>query len=200
MARTAHVDSPTKQRLLEAAQQLMLTQGYAATTVDAICEEAELTKGSFFHYFEDKEQVAREALERFCATTGQLHRAFSGDDPDPLKRVYRYLDSMIAMVKQPAVKGCLLGMFSQELADSHPAIRKGCCAGFDDWASHFGAELAAAKARHVPHAAFDPQELAQHLIAVAEGGMILGKARGDMRVVADHLKHFKAYVQYLFEA
>lgn len=200
MARPVQIDSPTKARLLEAAQQLMLTQGYAATTVDAICKEAELTKGSFFHYFEDKEQVAREALERFCATTGQLHRAFSGDDPDPLKRVYCYLDSMIAMVQQPSITGCLLGMFSQELAESHPAIRKSCCAGFDDWAGHFGAELAAAKAWHAPRAAFDPKELAQHLIAVAEGGMILGKARGDMSVVATHLKHFKDYLQQLFRA
>lgn len=200
MARPVQVDSPTKARLLEAAEKLMLTQGYAATTVDAICEEAELTKGSFFHYFEDKEHLAREALERFCTTAGQLHRAFSGDDPDPLKRVYQYLDSMIAMVKQPSITGCLLGMFSQELADSHPGIRKRCCDGFDDWAGHFGAELAAAKARHAPDADFDPKELAQHLIAVAEGGMILGKARGNMGTVAIHLKHFKAYLRHLFRA
>lgn len=199
MPRTAQLDSPTKTRLLNAAQELMLTQGYAATTVDEICKAAKLTKGSFFHYFTDKEQLAQEVLQHFCRASGQMHRAFSGNDPDPLKRVYRYIDSMIAMAQDPAMKGCLLGLFSQELCESYPAIQKSCCAGFAEWAHHLGQELARAKARHAPKADFQPEELAEHLIAVAEGGMILGKAQADMSVVAKHLKHFKAYVQSLFK-
>ena len=33
------------------AKELFLARGYAATTVDAICEKAELTKGSVYYFF-----------------------------------------------------------------------------------------------------------------------------------------------------
>jgi hypothetical protein len=40
----------SKERILAAAKELFLARGYAATTVDAICEKAELTKGSVYYF------------------------------------------------------------------------------------------------------------------------------------------------------
>jgi len=59
MPRTA--DSATREPLVAAAVRLMLTKGYVATTVDDVCASARLTKGAFFHYFEDKEALAQAA-------------------------------------------------------------------------------------------------------------------------------------------
>ena len=200
MTRTALEQPPTKEKLLDAAEQLMLAKGFAATTVDDICEAAEVTKGSFFHYFESKDQLGREVLERFCASGQKRHQACCGHETDPLKRVYSYIDNMIKMSQDPAMSnGCLLGLFSQELCDTNPQIRAACKKGFDDWTKSFGEVVAKAKATYAPRARFDPQGLAEHLIAVMEGSMILGKAKRDMSVVAQNLAHFKAYVRSLFE-
>jgi TetR/AcrR family transcriptional repressor of nem operon len=46
--RTAKAPSPARDKLLEAAQELMLAKGYEATSVDEICAAAGPTKGSFF--------------------------------------------------------------------------------------------------------------------------------------------------------
>ena len=200
MTRTALEDSPTKARLLDAARELMLAKGFAATTLDEICERAKLTKGSFFHYFDSKDKLGRELLERFCADGAQMHKAFCGNERDPLKRVYNYIDGAIKMASDPSMnKGCLLGLFAQELCDSHPQMRERCRKGFEEWATEFGEELARAKAAYAPRAPFKPRELAEHLIAVMEGSMILGKTRGSMAVMARNLGHFKTYVQSLFE-
>src|SRR3989338_3643231 len=99
MVRTAQSDSPTKDRLLDAAKRLMLAKGFAATTVDEICEGAKLTKGSFFHYFESKDQLGKVLLERFCAEGQQMHEACCGAETDPLKRVYNYIEGTIALSK-----------------------------------------------------------------------------------------------------
>jgi len=199
--RTAEAPPPTKERLLDAAERLMLAKGYAATTVEAICEAAKLTKGSFFHYFDSKDQLGRELLERYCASGQKIHQAFCGRETDPLKRVYNYIDNAVKMSKEPAMRdGCLLGLFSQELCDTNPQIRTACKKGFDEWAKSFGQEVAKAKAAYAPHAPFDPQALAEHLIAVIEGSMIMGKARRDMSIVGQNLAHFKAYVKSLFES
>lgn len=197
--RAAHTDSPTKQRLLDAAQKLMLRNGFVATTVDEICETAKLTKGSFFYYFESKDELGRVLLERYCAYGYTLHEQMAGADPDPLKRVYAYLDNAAKMATDPSTKGCLVGMFAQELCDLNPEIRACCEEGFAGWMKQFGEELAKAKATHVPKKAFKPQELAGYLISILEGSLILGKTQQDMRILATNLRHYKAYVKSLFE-
>ena len=197
--RTAVANSPSKARLLDAAERLMLAKGFEATTVDEICEAAKLTKGSFFHYFDSKERLGRETLERFCASGQRLHASFCGSARDPLKRVYNYIDGAIRLSQDPALgQGCLLGSFAQELCESHPSIREACAKGFTEWGTAFGAELSRAKAKYAPRAAFSPRELAEHLIAILEGSLILGKAGRDRRVVARNLRHYKAYLQMLF--
>ncbi len=197
--RTARVNSPTRERLLDAAQALMLARGFTATTVDQICKKAKFTKGSFFHYFESKDALGKQLLERFCAQAHRLHTSFCGDERDPLKRVYNYVDCAIALSKDPVMsRGCLLGTFAQELSEVHPEIRRVCAKGFTEWTEQFGKELAAAKAKHAPQASFDPRSIAEHLIAIMEGSLILGKARKDMKVVERNLRHFKAYLKMLF--
>jgi len=82
--RAAQKDSPTKTRLLDAAERLMLAKGFSATTVDDICETAKLTKGSFFHYFESKDELGEELLEHFCTAGQRIHEMFCGNTTDPL--------------------------------------------------------------------------------------------------------------------
>ena len=196
--KTAEETPATKARLLDAAERLMLAKGFAATTVDEICGAAKLTKGSFFHYFESKDRLGKELLQRFCAHGEQLHRGFCGEERDPLRRVYRYIDSAARFLQDPSTRGCLLGSFAQELCDTNSQIRKVCAEGFAAWAKQFGGEVARAKAQYAPKAPFDPIELAHHFIAVVEGSLILGKAAKDMRIGAANLRHFKAYLKTLF--
>ena len=199
MVRTASPHSPTKERLLDAAERLMLARGYSATSVDEICEEAKLTKGSFFHYFTSKEALGKAALERFCASGAKLHAGFCGVEKDPLKRVYNYIDGAIKLSQDPSMSGgCLLGTFAQELCDSSPQIRRACEQGFSAWKGQFAEEISAAKAKYAPKGDWSPVEVAEHLIAVMEGSMIMGKANRDMRVVGRNLRHFRRYVQQLF--
>ncbi len=197
--RTAQQSSPTKDRLLDAAQALMLTKGFAATTVDEICAAAKLTKGSFFHYFDSKDQLGKKLLERFCATMRQLHAACGDTESDPLKRVYAYLDNVMAMAQDPAnSQGCLLGLFSQELCETNPKIQEACEQGFCEWSKALAHELAKAKARYAPKASIHPNELAEYIIAVVEGSMILSKAQKDRSVIQQNLRHVKSYLKHLF--
>ena len=201
MGKPTAKSSDTKARLLDAAEGLMLAKGFVATSVDDVCEAAKLTKGSFFHYFESKEQLGCELLARFCATGQRLHQSFCGQERDPLKRVYGYINAAARMAQDPVMrKGCLLGGFAQELCETHPGIRAVCQQGFEAWAAHLAGELEQAKARYAPKASFKPRELAEHFIAILEGSLILGKVRKDMNVVAQNLRHFKQYVKSLFVA
>src|SRR5260370_9482681 len=164
--RTAQTESLTKQKLLDAAQELMMTKGYTATSVDDVCTAAGLTKGSFFHYFDGKEDLGRVVAQRFY--DGMRERFQSAPflrKQDPLERVIGYVDFLIAHPRKPMVaKGCLLGTFVQELSETRPKIRSVCAACFDDQVAFLKQEIDAAKAKYMPRARWSAQSLADHLI------------------------------------
>jgi TetR/AcrR family transcriptional regulator, transcriptional repressor for nem operon len=199
--RLAETATPTILKLLEAAQRLMLGKGFPATTVEEICAAAGVTKGSFFHYFAGKEEIGAAVLEHFVTGRMQaVHGAPCSRWRDPLKRVYGYVDFMIKLSREPSAQlSCLLGNFAQELSDTHPKLRAQCARHFDQWAQTIKRDLDAAKARYAPKAAFDTHSLAEHFIAVLEGALILVKAKQDRKILEQQLRHYKNYLQSLFE-
>jgi TetR/AcrR family transcriptional regulator, transcriptional repressor for nem operon len=199
--RTAQTHSPTKEKLLDAAQQLMLAKGFPATTVEEICNTAGFTKGSFFHYFESKEHLGKEVLDRFYVFLQQtIHQGSFRTKSDPLQRVYGYVDRLIEMSTNPALpSGCLLGHFTQELANTHPEIRVLCAQHFAEWAATLKQDLEEAKAQYAPKVPFDTQSVAEYFIAVMQGSRILATAKQDTGVFEQNLQHFKRYVKSLFE-
>jgi TetR/AcrR family transcriptional repressor of nem operon len=193
--------SLTKEKLLEAAEHLMLVKGFPATTVDEICEASGFTKGSFFHYFDSKEQLGKAVLDRFFFSVQQtIRRGSFHKKSDPLQRVYGYADRFLEMSKNSELpNGCLLASFTQNLADTDPEIRSLCARRFAEWAATLKRDLDEAKAQYAPKASFDTRSLAEYLIAVLEGSMILAKAKQDPGVYKQNLQHFKGYLKCLFE-
>lgn len=197
--KTTLKNSPTKERLLDAAKDLVLAKGFAGTTVDDICQAAKLTKGSFFHYFTSKDELGVDLLKRYCASSREAFLAgcCQGQE-DPLKRVYGFLDFMIEMGKKNARKGCLLGHMSQELSDTHPDIRSICCKSFREMAEVLRRDLKEAKAKYAPRSAIDPQSLAEHFVVVLEGTMLVAKVMPKAAGKGNGLHHYKQYLKALF--
>jgi TetR/AcrR family transcriptional repressor of nem operon len=98
--------SDARERLLAATNELTWKLGYNAVTVDAICEKADVKKGSFYHYFESKPALAKAALETQWETYSRpmLEASFAPDIP-PLERLQRYLETMYQMQKEKKQRG-----------------------------------------------------------------------------------------------
>jgi TetR/AcrR family transcriptional repressor of nem operon len=190
----------TRQKLLDAAQALMRTKGYTATSVDEICEAAGVTKGSFFHYFEGKEHLGRVVAQHYSAAMqARFQSAPYHQLEDPLDRVYGRVDFFLAFARSPeANNGCLLGTFLQELSATHPGIRAVCADCLAEGMKTFQQDIEAARAKYVPDAKWSAQGLAEHMFAVAQGAIILAKAKQDPRAMEACLMHFREYLRYVF--
>lgn len=192
-------ESKTKETLLDAAQQLMLEKGFVATTVDEICAEAKVTKGSFFYYFKSKDALGKFLIQRFAAKTGGMFvEKVSRYGTDPLKRVYGFIEVAMEMGACCDSKGCLVGIFAQELSESHPELRMCCEEVFLRMRKLFESELKAAHELYGGEKKIDAQGLAEEFIAVVQGSLLLIKATQDHSLMKRTMHHFKSYLQQIF--
>jgi TetR/AcrR family transcriptional repressor of nem operon len=190
----------SKTRLLEAALNVIRTKGYTATRVEDVCEAAGLTKGSFFHHFKSKEELAVAAADYWSQTTDAFFATASYHAPsDPLERLLAYIDfRKEILVGEVPEFTCLVGTMVQEVYETVPAIRDACDRSISGHAAELEKDIAKAKALHAPDATWTPESLALHTQAVIQGSFILAKARMGAQVAAQSLDHLRAYVEMLF--
>lgn len=192
---------PAREKLLNAALNLLRAKGYSATTVDDLCAAAGVTKGAFFHHFESKEALAVAAARHWSEVTGALFAAAPYHAPaDPLARIMAYIDFREALLQGPVEAfTCLAGTLVQEAFATHPAIREACAASITGHAATLEADFAAAMTAHGVTGC-TPRSLALHTQAVLQGGFILAKAAGGPELAADSIAHLKRYLRLLFQA
>jgi TetR/AcrR family transcriptional repressor of nem operon len=191
----------TKLKLLDAGITLMRSRGYSATTVDEICAEAGVTKGAFFHYFKSKDDLARNSLNHFFEGKVQdYNEAPFRKLPDPLERVFGRLDYLkeTGGDRSHVTKGCLIGVFAQELAFTNPGLRDICQQFFSRIAQDFARDLAAAKAAHPAAVEFDPLAVAQSYVALMQGSLLMAKTAGNNEVVRQNVDQYATYLKFLF--
>ncbi len=186
--------------IVVAAVKLMLEKGFTATSVEDICEAAGVTKGSFFHYFDSKEDLAKVAINHFsnCQIQGFEAGPFNAL-PDPLDRLYGFLDYMVSAIKNPEkIKSCLIGNLTQELSLTHPEIRSVCDENFSMHNRKLQRLIEDAVRAHPPRATVDAESLAKYFYATMQGSLIYVKASQDTKVMLDNIEHFRKYLQGLF--
>jgi len=200
--RTTQTEMPeTKRKLVDAGVRLMRARGYSATTVDDICADAGVTKGGFFHYFKSKDDIAHMALTHFHEGKVQDYEAAPFRKlADPLDRVFGRLDYVKESVggKGRVTKGCLIGVFAQELAFTNPEIRDVCQSFFSRIVRDFSHDLAEAKSTHAPDAKFEPKAVAQFYLAIVQGSLMLAKIAGGNEVLRDNIEQFRHHLKFLF--
>ncbi len=183
-----------KEKILSAAFTLIRTQGYSSTTVDELCKHAGVTKGSFFHYFESKEDLAVKAAEFWSLVTGKLFESAPyHNHSDPLDRLLGYVDFRREILRGKIPEfTCLVGTMVQEAFEVSPKIRKACRESIFGHAETLEKDISEAKKLYsVKTQRWTSKSLALHTQAVLQGAFILAKAGDDV----DHLIN---YIQMLF--
>ncbi len=192
--------SDTKIKLLDASLHLFRAKGYASTTVDDLCKAVGLTKGSFFHHFKSKEDLAVAAAEYWSEVTSRLFAEAPYHLPeDPLERVLGYIDFRGAILQGELPQfTCLLGTLVQETYDTHPAIREACDRGIRLHAAEVEKDIALARSKYAPESTWSPESLALFTQAALQGAFILAKAHHGTEVARETVAHLRRYVELLF--
>lgn len=194
----------TRQRILDAAQAAVLAKGFAATSIEEVIAECDLTKGGFFYHFKDKSDLAKALLHRYIAEDEALYDRIFGEAralvDDPLHQFLAGLKMLADVLGDMpgGHPGCIVAhachyarMFDREVdaINTMAALQ---------WRARFRSMLDAIGTRYRPREAVDLDELADMVSSLLEGGIVMGRALGDPLVLKRQLMAFRALILALF--
>jgi TetR/AcrR family transcriptional regulator, transcriptional repressor for nem operon len=184
--------SDMKERLMEAAMNLMWQNGYGAASVDAICEQAGAKKGSFYYFFKSKSDLAAAALETdWNKKRSQMDSIFSPTVP-PLDRFDRYFDFVCQNLMKlrdrcGAILGCPYVSVGSEVSTLDQVVREAIDRIMDRKLQFFVSAVRDAAAQGLIETA-DPVAKAQALFSSYQGTIAQARIQNDIDLIRD-FKH-----------
>lgn len=131
----------TKERILDAAEELMLAKGFHSVGLKQILDAVQVPKGSFYHYFESKDHFGEEMLKHYLKRTTAIKRRILlsvEKEANPITRLFDYMDGGIAFLKTiPGQFPCLVLKMASEVTDLSDPMRRELAQGFEDWIGIF---------------------------------------------------------------
>lgn len=124
-----------REDILAAGQELMFLKGFGATGIKEITEKVSIPKGSFYNHFASKEAFGREVIRRYCDNGVEMYKKRLLDPSvSPIQRLESFFDRITERYEKVSEckLGCLLGNFSQEMADVDEGFREETSKGFND--------------------------------------------------------------------
>ncbi len=192
----------TKQRILDAAERLVIENGFTATSLDQVIAESATSKGAFFHHFSSKLDLAQALVARYAAADiAHLERAVAqaeASTSDPADRAIAFLrvfeDSADELMA--AQSSCLYVSVLTERQLAQSGTAKQIATAIFAWRSTLSQMLREAlDARGAP-AAVDTDALADHVFVTFEGAFILCRSTDDSR----HMRAQLTVLRQLIEA
>lgn len=194
----------TRTNIMDAAETLILAQGFSASSVDQIIERAGITKGAFFYHFPSKTDLAQALVERCArqdlAMLETSMAAAEGETGDPLQQLLIVLGQFVALAEKWSSPhpGCLLASFCYEAGlfeERTLAIIRNTML---TWRARFAEKLQAAAADNPPRLAVDLDSLADAFTVATEGAFIVSRTLSDPQAVANQIRHLQTYLKLLF--
>jgi len=163
----------TKARLIAEGARLIHEKGFNHTGVQEILKSADVPKGSFYFYFQTKEEFRVAGIDFFSQYMGPRMEMHLSDSSLPhIERLKSFFDEMLEHFRQEGCsRGCPIGNLAQELADLSDVFREKLKKALAMMEAGIVASLQAAVDSHEVSLALDPHEAAHFILNSWEGAL-----------------------------
>jgi TetR/AcrR family transcriptional regulator, transcriptional repressor for nem operon len=194
----------TRNRILDAAQAMILGHGFAGVSVDQLIQSLGLTKGAFFHHFRNKNDLARSLIRRYADEglllfRDNLTRARKLSD-DPLQQLLILVglyEELFENLTEP-YPGCLLASYVYELQQFDEETRDIINEEFLLSRREVAKLLRAIIKKYPPRRPVDTVALADGFMSAFEGAFILSKSLDEADITVRQLRLYKTTLEALF--
>ena len=169
----------TRQRIVDAAADLIFRQGVAHTTIEDVRAAADVSSSQLYHYFDDKPALVRAVVDHQVDTMVGGQETF---DFSTLAGLRAWRDFVIGHQREHGCSGgCPVGSLGGQLAETDPDARAHLVEGFSRWEATIQSGLREMHARGELMPDTDPDTLALALLAALQGGLLLTQVKRDTK-------------------
>lgn len=181
-------NTDTRTRILLTAREMFHGRSYADVGIQEICDAAKVQKGSFYHFFPSKRELAMAVIDNMADdwAYGFVAEAFDPDLP-PLERLDYMIEAayywqIAAADVEGRIPGCLFGNLALEMSTRDDVMRARLNAVFNKAMDKFLVTLDEA-VRDGTLTAMDTEATATAMLAYLEGIILVAKTRNDPKVI-----------------
>ncbi|MBK8178817.1 MAG: TetR/AcrR family transcriptional regulator [Planctomycetes bacterium] len=187
----------TREKLIEAAMELFVFQGYGNTGLAQIARKAGVLPGSLYYFFPTKQDLLHATLEkRKELLYPEVLAAIWERHPDPIERVFGLMAGYRSMLEMTEFRhGCPIGNLVLEVGETHPQARALLAQNFDGWLEAIAECFGASKDRLPPHT--DPRRMAVFVLTTMEGAVMLARTYRNFEAYDAAIVQLRDYVERL---
>ncbi|MHB9837264.1 acrylate utilization transcriptional regulator AcuR [Paraburkholderia terrae] len=173
--------SETRESLLRAGVAVLTEKGFSSTGIEEILRNADVPKGSFYHFFASKEAFGLELIDRYATYFAKkLDRILTNERRSPLERLHDFvMDAEAGMRRYRFKRGCLVGNLGQEMGVLPEGYRERLREVFIDWEARTARCLLEARAAGEIPRKTDCASVAAFFWIGWEGAVLRAKLDGD---------------------
>ena len=161
---------------------MLCAQGYHGTGIKAVLDQVQVPKGSFYNYFESKQDFGAEVIREYGRVlVGRLEETRDGAGADPLGALRRHYRSAVESFRRDGTgSGCLLCNLAAELGGSAGACGRALADTLTEARRQLSALLRLAQERGQIRADVEAPALARGVQDAWNGALIRMKAEGSV--------------------
>lgn len=176
----------TKEKLLETGIRLFSEHGYHGTGIKEIVDASGIPKGSFYNYFDSKEEFAAEIVLHYAQMNSARWADYlaRGPEDNAFERLYKSFELMIENHEASDIKtGCLVGNLAGELAESSELCRATLRSTTAAWCQRLAYHLGQAQLQGTVRQDLNAEELAEFCWNAWEGCLLRMKIENSTEPV-----------------
>lgn len=192
----------TKQRILEAASQMLWKSSYHSLRIDKVVAQAKVNKASFYQYFKNKEQMAIDGLDHMFVRTKAY--AFEGSFQSTKHPIER-LETIFSRIYQVHVElkesegktpGCPFLNLGNELATDNEDVRKKVQRIFTEFSHYHQRIYEDALAQNLTQTQWPADVIGRQIQGILNGAMASAKIRNQPDDILEALVTAKALLGF----
>lgn len=171
----------TKQFIIEKTASLFNTKGYLSTTLSDIALATNLTKGSIYGNFANKDELAIEVYKYNSGLLSKnMSKSFSDEFPTTMNKLHAFVDFYRKNWRSVFSNGgCPLMNAATESDDIFPSLKIQVKKSFEDWSAKISSVIIQGQKNGDLNEKANAEEYASLFIMLLEGGILLSKTTGD---------------------
>jgi TetR/AcrR family transcriptional repressor of nem operon len=191
--------------ILYITEAAVLEKGFSATSIDEVIAEAGLTKSGFFYHFPDKNTLACALLMRYLKHDTEMQDEIFDRArelvSDPLHAFLAGLKMLAELLEDlpNGHPGCIVATLCYQDRLFDGTVRDLNRRGVLSWRKRFRGWLDEISEVHAPRPGINLDDMADMVSAVADGGLVLGRALGEPKLVAQQIMLYRRFVELAFE-